>query len=71
MIDKEALTSLITDLSNMIELNVFMNIKVFLDNVLPKAKTNEEKFDLLKYWINMTVDELEKKKNKELEKTHE
>ena len=71
MINKETLTSLITDLSNIIELNVFMNIKVFLDNVLPKAKTNEEKFDLLKYWVNMTVDELEKKKNKELEKTHE
>ena len=58
MLEKEELQILVANITNLAELNVFQNLQYFLNEVGLKAKTSEERLNLLKGWIDQTVDSL-------------
>ena len=59
MLDKNEIQLLVTNITNLAELNVFQNIQVFLNEALPKVQDNPQMIiSLLKGWIDQTVDNL-------------
>lgn len=62
--DKKVLTEILTDAINTAQLIMFENVKIFITEVLPNAKTDEEKLDLLKVWIDINIAKLESETEK-------